>query len=82
MTDAQHARILSAYLNRLTGADLEDIMAKQWEAHDASLNGSIGFQMKMQNEANKAVERAVSHLIAHDKSLIKGVIEQVMAVVP
>lgn len=79
ISDEQHARILSAYLNRLTRSDLEAVCAAQYEAHQASLLYGTGSQIKAQQEADQAISKAVSHMIAHDKWLVQDVIEAVVS---
>lgn len=76
MNAEQHARILNAYLSRLSLADIEDIFRTQKEAWHASINLSLSSQIKMQETAAIAITTAMEKMIEHDKDNIQRIIKE------
>jgi len=75
-TKIDHARILNAYLARMTLSDLENIMqaSKRWT--HAAMNYSNSQQIQAQAGFYAAVCNSVNNLIAHDISHIELVIDE------
>lgn len=71
-----HARILNAYLSRMTLADIDNISAanKRWTY--AAMNCSSSEQLKAQAGFYAAVCNSVNNLIAHDVQNIEFVIDE------
>ena len=74
-TKIDHARILNAYLSRLTRADLENISeaGKRWT--HATMNYSNSQQLQAQAGFYAAVCNSMNNLIAHDLHHIEILIE-------
>lgn len=65
-----HAKILYAYLARLTEKDFESIAIARSEVSTASLNQGMRAQIAAQDQLNAAIQAAIAKLLAHDKELI------------
>jgi hypothetical protein len=76
MTDDNHVQILSAYISRLTLADINNISEHVKRCIHAQLNNSTPTQLNEQAGLYAAVCNSVNNLIKHDKSLINQVINQ------
>lgn len=74
-----HARILYAYLSRLSVADINQIASDAMDWHHASLNLGMGSQIKAQEEMMLSVNSAVGRMIDHDKGLVEETIRRVLA---
>lgn len=75
-TKIDHARILNAYLSRLTLADFENISeaSKRWTY--AAMNYSNSQQLQAQAGFYAAVCNSVNNLIAHDLHHVEMVIDE------
>lgn len=75
-TKIDHARILNAYLSRMTLADLENISeaSKRWT--HAAMNYSSSQQLQAQAGFYAAVCNSVNNLIAHDLHHVELVIDE------
>lgn len=69
-----HARILYAYIARLSQASLDDIYKTQKAAWHASINNGMSAQISAQNEAMLAVQAALGRMIDHDKDNLSKII--------
>lgn len=76
---SQHARILYAYLSRLTPAALDNIMATAKASHYASLNDGLPTQLNAQEAEMIAVQTAVGNLSDHDRMMIEETIKRALA---
>ena len=74
MKTIDHAAILNAYLIRLTGADLENIVKHEKQWTHAMLNQGLHAQIQCQAGFYAAVCNAVNNLLKHDVELIENVI--------
>lgn len=75
ITKIDHARILNAYLSRMTLADLENISQASQRWTHAAMNYSNSQQLQAQAGFYAAVCNSVNNLIAHDLHNIEIVIE-------
>lgn len=69
-----HARILFAYLARLTIADRNAIVETMKDADYASLNLGTSAQCDAQRRTTEAIEAAVRNMTDRDRELIAEVI--------
>lgn len=76
MTREQHAKILSAYLSRLTSADTSRICSAAERTFKAQMNGNSTEQLEAQAELDRAIGKAVGWMIEHDLELIEQLIRQ------
>lgn len=70
MNTLQHAKVLNAYLSRLTPEALDEICKTQKAAWHASLNLGASSQNETQKDAEKSIQSALEPLIDHDKEII------------
>jgi hypothetical protein len=71
-----HARILNAYLSRMTKADIDNISAANQRWTHAAMNYGNSEQLKAQAGFYGAVCNSVNNLIAHDIQNIEFVIDE------
>ena len=71
-----HARILNAYLSRMTQADIDNISAANKRWTHAAMNYSNSEQLKAQAGFYAAVCNSVNNLIAHDLHHVELVIDE------
>ena len=71
-----HARILNAYLSRMTLADIDNISAATHRWTHAVMNYSNSEQLKAQAGFYAAVCNSVNNLIAHDLHHVELVIDE------
>lgn len=76
---SQHARILYAYLSRLTPVALDNIMAAAKASHYASLNEGLFTQLNAQETEMVAIQTAVGNLSDHDRMMIEETIKRTLA---
>jgi hypothetical protein len=74
----QHTTILTAYLSRLSLADLRSITAAAAECHQAQLNEGLSAQVSRQRDMREAIDQAVNGLVNHDRHLITLTITDVV----
>lgn len=79
LTQAQHAHILAAYINRIPLAQLEEIVQAQRAAWNASLNLGATAQHHTQRHANEITDQAVRHITHYDRQLIEQVMARLLA---
>lgn len=75
MTRDEHARILSAYLTRLSMAHLAAIVEAEraaWVSHSWE---PMGAQLKAQDRARAAVRDAIGSMLDHDLKQIEEIIK-------
>ena len=75
ITKIDHARILNAYLSRMTLADMQNLMQAKERWTHAAMNYSNSQQLQAQAGFYAAVCNSVNNLIAHDLHNIEIVIE-------
>ena len=75
-TKIDHARILNAYLSRMTLADLENITQASNRWTHAAMNYSSSQQLQAQAGFYAAVCNSINNLIAHDISHVELVIDE------
>jgi len=78
MNVSEHARILSAYLSRLTRKDLEAIMEAEARWHYAAWNHSSSEAVALQNEFNGVVLEAVGNLLTYDRQNITTIVTKIV----
>jgi hypothetical protein len=76
MSKIDHARILNAYLARLTSADIEAINDANRQWANAYLHGNNAEQMKCHAGFYAIVANAVNNLIRSDIGTIEQVISE------
>jgi len=79
MTKKEHARILNAYLSRLTNKDLEAIFKADNDCWHAQLNYGNSGQLQAQSRFYEAVSQAVDNITDYDLTLIEQITEKVSA---
>jgi hypothetical protein len=62
----QHAKIFEAYLNRVSLADLREIVNGIERCWHEQLNGNAGSQMRVQNNLTATVTQAVARCLSSD----------------
>lgn len=78
MQTKEHAKILTAYLSRLTLADVDVIQAANRTWTHAALNYGNNAQDTAQQEFNEAVFNAVAKMLPHDRARIEQTIDATM----
>jgi len=76
MTNQDHTNILSAYLQRITLADLKLLNTTITASWSASLNYGMNEQIKRQNDVDNAIAHVIEGILWQDKALIDKVILQ------
>jgi len=74
MDDYNHVQILSAYISRLSLADINNIGEHVERCVHAQLNNSTSTQLQEQAGLYAAVCNSINNLIKHDRNLINEVI--------
>jgi hypothetical protein len=74
MDDYNHVQILSAYISRLSLADINNIEEHVERCVHAQLNNSTPTQLQEQAGLYAAVCNSINNLIKHDRNLINEVI--------
>lgn len=75
MTTEQHARILYAYLSRLTPAEIDAILTAEKEAWHASINLGLSSQLAAHEKSMLAIQTAIGRMMDYDKNNIQRIIE-------
>jgi hypothetical protein len=75
-TKIDHARILNAYLSRMTLADMQNIMQANERWIHAAMNQGNNQQLQAQAGFYAAVCNSVNNLIAHDLHHVELVIDE------
>ncbi len=75
-TKINHARILNAYLSRLTTNDIERIMQEHYSWQHSALNHGNTTQLRAQESFYAAVDHAVGNLIEHDTINIERIVSE------
>lgn len=78
MNISEHARILYAYLGRLTTKDLEAMLEADKQCWLASQNYGINEQIKRQNEYMGVVLDAMGNMATHDKDIIVKIVTDIV----
>jgi hypothetical protein len=65
-----HARILTAYLGRLSLKDLRDILRSAEACSHAQLNYGTSAQLEEQGQFDQTVAEAIDNMAEHDRGLI------------
>lgn len=78
MTTNDHARVLYAYLSRVSLANTEEIHKTKVALVHAAMNCDLSVQIDAQKDFALVIQAAVGHLIDHDKNNIQRTIENVM----
>jgi hypothetical protein len=76
MTNQDHTKILSAYLQRITLADLKLLNTTITASWSASLNYGMSEQIKRQSDVDNAIAHVIEGILWQDKALIDVVILQ------
>ena len=69
-----HAKILNAYLSRITRADWENMLKQDHKCLEQQLNGNMSGQIEAQAGFYAAVCNAISNLSKHDQELISKIV--------
>jgi hypothetical protein len=75
-TKIDHARILNAYLSRMTLADMQNLMQANERWTYAAMNQGNSAQLQAQAGFYGAVCNSVNNLIAHDLHHVELVIDE------
>lgn len=75
MTRSDHARILSAYLSRLSMAHMAAIVEAERAAWVSQSWEPMGAQLKAQDRAREAVLAAINSMLDHDLKQIEELIK-------
>jgi hypothetical protein len=78
MNISEHARILSAYLTRLTHKDLERILEADAECWRAQANYGTNEQLRVQDKFRAVVLEAMGNMLTHDRDNIAQVVQKVV----
>jgi len=78
MNVSEHARILSAYLSRLSRKDLERILEADAKCWHASQNNGTNEQIRVQDQFNGVVLEAVGNMLAHDREIITTIVTKIV----
>lgn len=79
LSNENHARILYAYLARLTPAELIEIHERASEWQHASMNAGLSAQLDAQDGMMRAVLDATGNMLDHDKAIVEEVMRSAMA---
>ena len=77
MTRKEHARILNAYLSRLTNKNLAAILEADNHCWHAQLNYGNSGQLEAQSKFYDVVSKAVDNITDYDLTIIETITEQV-----
>ena len=77
MTRKEHARILNAYLSRLTNKDLAAILEADNHCWHAQLNCGNSGLLEAQSKFYDVVSKAVDNITDYDLTIIEIITEQV-----
>lgn len=75
MTRSEHARILSAYLSRLSMSHMAAIVEAERAAWVSQSWEPMGAQLKAQDRAREAVLAAINSMLDHDLKQIEELIK-------
>ena len=78
MTTEQHTKILSAYLNRMTLADLRKITAQIESCWNSAMNHGNSKQREERVKLDSIIESAVLRMTDHDLSIVSDVVSEVV----
>jgi hypothetical protein len=78
MNVSEHARILSAYLSRLSRKDLERILEADAKCWHASQNNGTNEQIRVQDQFNGVVLEAMGNMLAHDRQNITTIVNKIV----
>lgn len=78
MNISEHARILSAYLSRLTRKDLDRIMAAEQRWSSSVLNSNSSRQLELQAEFNGVILDVMGNMLQHDKQNITNIVTKIV----
>ncbi|WBF05188.1 hypothetical protein [Burkholderia phage CSP3] len=76
MKPADHARILFAYLARLTPGDRAEIEQRLKDWDYASMNQPNVIQLAASARAAEACERAIENMTEHDRGLLREIVQR------
>ena len=79
MTKIDHARILNAYLSRLTLADFQNLVQANERWTHTAMNQGNSAQLQAQAGFYAAVANSVNNLIEHDVRWIEKVLDSEVA---
>jgi hypothetical protein len=80
LSEADLVRVASAVLRRVTVKDMTAFLERHAAVAHEQLNGNACSQAAACGRYEQAIQRAVAHLIQHDRRLISNVIRSVAAV--
>ena len=70
MNTQAHARILHAYLARLTPRDLDEIVKAKKHQHYTALNEGTRSQLDAMRETVEVIETAIDNMLEHDRKTL------------
>ncbi|SEH89454.1 hypothetical protein [Paraburkholderia hospita] len=73
MKTQDHARVLYAYLARITPQDLDEIVKARKHQHYTALNEGNRSQLDAMRETIDACETAIDNLIDHDRATLREI---------
>jgi DNA-binding GntR family transcriptional regulator len=78
MNVSEHARILSAYLSRLTRKDFERILEADAKWRHACQNNGTNEQIRVQDQFNGVVLEAMGNMLAYDRQNITTIVNKIV----
>ena len=78
MNVSEHARILSAYLSRLTRKDFERILEADAKWRHACQNNGTNEQIRLQGKFDGVVLEAMGNMLAYDRQNITTIVNKIV----
>lgn len=76
MTREDHARVLYAYISRMTAAHLKSVLEAELKAWHAATNYPLGAQLAAQKQSMEAIEAAIERMLESDLNNIQLTIDR------
>jgi len=78
MNVSEHAKILKAYIDRLSMADLKIITQVHSFCWDEQLNGNAGSQRSEDEHLQSVILNALGQMLSHDRDNITRIIDNTL----
>lgn len=76
MNVAEHAKILKSYIDRLSMADLQNIVKVHQYCWDEQLNGNAGSQKTEDEHLYSVILNSLGQMLTHDRDNIAFIIDK------